>query len=81
MLTKDEEVVTHLHPHWKALIRPMFVVILGIAAVVLAEIFLPTGSRMIGLYVVGAIALVAVAWLASGIRIDASDRPPIPLES
>ena len=34
MLTKDEQVVSHLHPHWKALIRPAFVVILGVAAVV-----------------------------------------------
>jgi uncharacterized membrane protein YdbT with pleckstrin-like domain len=64
VLTKDEQVVSHLHPHWKALIRPMFVVVLAVAAVVLAGIFLPTGSRMIGLYVVGAIALVAIAWLA-----------------
>lgn len=64
VLTKDEQVVSHLHPHWKALIRPAFVVILAVAAVVLAGIFLPTGERMIGLYVVGAIALVAVALLA-----------------
>jgi uncharacterized membrane protein YdbT with pleckstrin-like domain len=65
VLTKDEQVVLHLHPHWKALIRPIFVVAVAIAAVVLAAIFLPAaGWSTVLLYVVGALALVAVAWLA-----------------
>jgi uncharacterized membrane protein YdbT with pleckstrin-like domain len=64
VLTKDEQVVTHLHPHWKALIRPAFVVILAVAAVVLAAIFLPASWSMPGLYAVGAVALVAIGWLA-----------------
>ncbi len=64
VLTTDEEVVAHLHPHWKALIRPFFVVLLAIAAVVLAAIFLPASWSMAGLYAVGAIGLVAALWLA-----------------
>ena len=32
VLTSDERVVLHLHPHWKALIRPILVIILAIAA-------------------------------------------------
>jgi uncharacterized membrane protein YdbT with pleckstrin-like domain len=64
VLTSDERVVLHLHPHWKALIRPIFVLILAVAAVVAAAIFLPASWRPISLYAVGALALVAVAWLS-----------------
>jgi uncharacterized membrane protein YdbT with pleckstrin-like domain len=65
VLTKDERVVSHLHPHWKALIRPIFVVLVAIAAVVVAAVFLPTtGWSTVLLYGVGALALVAAAWLA-----------------
>jgi uncharacterized membrane protein YdbT with pleckstrin-like domain len=60
VLSADERVVMHLHPHWKALIRPVFVTLVAIAAAVLAGIFI----NQIGLIVVGAIALVLVIWLA-----------------
>jgi uncharacterized membrane protein YdbT with pleckstrin-like domain len=64
VLTKDERVVLHLHPHWKALIRPIFVVLVAIAAVAVTAIFVPAGWSMVALYGVGAVALVAVGWLA-----------------
>jgi uncharacterized membrane protein YdbT with pleckstrin-like domain len=65
VLTTDERVVLHLHPHWKALIRPTFVVLVAVAAVAVAAIFLPTaGWSTPALYAIGALALVAVAWLA-----------------
>jgi uncharacterized membrane protein YdbT with pleckstrin-like domain len=64
VLTKDERVVAHLHPHWKALIRPVLVVLVGVAAVAAAAVFLPADLSMVGLYVVGALALIAVAALA-----------------
>ncbi|MGC9668055.1 PH domain-containing protein [Planosporangium sp. 12N6] len=65
VLTKDEQVVSHLHPHWKALIRPVLVVVVAIAAVVVAAIFLPTaGWSTALLYVAGGLALLAVVWLA-----------------
>jgi len=60
VLTSDEHVVLHLHPHWKALIRPVFVLVVALAAVVASLIFLPT----LVTYVVGGLALIAVLWLA-----------------
>nr|WP_205863654.1 PH domain-containing protein [Planosporangium mesophilum] len=53
-----------MHPHWKALIRPIFVALVAIAAVVVAAVFLPATWSMVGLYIVGALALLAVITLA-----------------
>jgi len=65
VLTKDEHVVLHLHPHWKALVWPVIVAIVMIAAVVTAWVFLPkAGWSPIALAVIGAIALVLVAWFS-----------------
>src|SRR5690242_751005 len=64
VLTSDERVVLHLHPHWKALVRPILVVVVAVAAVIAAGIFFPAGWNPVGLYVVGAIALVAIFTLA-----------------
>ena len=65
VLTAEERVVLHLHPHWKALVRPVFVVLLGIALLVVGWIFLPAGETGTALmYALGVIVLVAVAWLA-----------------
>ncbi|HEY2950341.1 MAG TPA: PH domain-containing protein [Micromonosporaceae bacterium] len=64
VLTKDEHVVLHVHPHWKALIGPTLVLVLGIAAVVVGWAFLPEGgAATVGLYAIGAIVLVLVVWL------------------
>jgi uncharacterized membrane protein YdbT with pleckstrin-like domain len=64
VLTNDEHVVLHLHPHWKALIRPVLVLVLVIAAVIVGWVFLPGGTGgMVGLYAIGAAGLVLVAWL------------------
>ncbi|HEX5543010.1 MAG TPA: PH domain-containing protein [Micromonospora sp.] len=64
MLTKDEHVVLHLHPHWRALIRPVLVPLLAAAAVVAGFILLPSGSAgTIGLYAIAAAGLVLVLWL------------------
>lgn len=60
VLTTDEHVVTHLHPHWKAMVGPVLVLVLGIAAVIASFILLPT----FGLYAVAAVVLVLVVWLA-----------------
>src|SRR5690606_17830331 len=63
VLTTDEHVVLHLHPHWKAMIRPVIVLVLAVAAVVAAALFLPDGVRTFGLYAVGAVALIAAVAL------------------
>jgi uncharacterized membrane protein YdbT with pleckstrin-like domain len=61
VLTTDEHVVLHLHPHWKAMIRPVIVLVLAVAAVVAAFLLLPSGtSGTVGTYAVGAVALIAV---------------------
>ena len=60
VLSADERVVMHLHPHWKALIRPVFVLLVAVAATILAGVFI----SQIGLIIVGALALVAIGWLA-----------------
>lgn len=65
VLTTDEHVVLHLHPHWKAMIRPVLVLLVAIAAVVAGFILLPSGTGgTVGLYAIGAAALVAVLWLS-----------------
>lgn len=64
VLTEDEHVVLHLHPHWKALIRPILVLVLTIAAVIAGWILLPEGDGgTIALYVIAALGLALVLWL------------------
>src|SRR3954451_18473517 len=58
VLTKDEQVVLHLHPHWKALFLPVVWFVLAVAAVVVLAIF--TGWGMIPMLIVSAVALVLV---------------------
>jgi uncharacterized membrane protein YdbT with pleckstrin-like domain len=61
VLTEDEHVVLHLHPHWKALIRPVAVLVLAVAAVVAGVVLLPSGGAgSIALAVIGGLALLAV---------------------
>ena len=65
VLTKDEHVDMHLHPHWKALFWPAVAAIVLIAAVVTAWIFLPkAGWSPIALAVTGAVALVLIVWFS-----------------
>ncbi|GAA2589937.1 PH domain-containing protein [Dactylosporangium fulvum] len=58
VLTKDEQVVLHLHPHWKALFLPVVWFVLALAAVIAAVIFTDWG--MIPLLILGGIALAVV---------------------
>ncbi|MEV1285803.1 PH domain-containing protein [Micromonospora sp. NPDC049679] len=64
VLTADEHVVLHLHPHWKTMIRPILVLAVALAAVVAGFMLLPQGNAgTIGLYVIAAIALLLGLWL------------------
>jgi uncharacterized membrane protein YdbT with pleckstrin-like domain len=57
-LTDEEEVVLHLHPHARAAVRPILVLVVALAAVLLVWIMLPpTTGGLIGVCVVGAVAL------------------------
>jgi uncharacterized membrane protein YdbT with pleckstrin-like domain len=58
VLADEEEVVLHLHPHWRATVRPVLLVLLAVAATTTAWVMLPTGSGgRIGFAVVAAIML------------------------
>lgn len=62
VLTSDEQVVLHLHPHWKALVVPVTVLVAAVAAVTAGLVMLPDGTAgTIGRYVivVGAVVLLA----------------------
>jgi uncharacterized membrane protein YdbT with pleckstrin-like domain len=60
ILTADEEVVLHLHPHAKAAVRPILVLILGLAATIVTWVMLPADNGgLIGSAVVATIALYA----------------------
>ncbi|BCJ54041.1 membrane protein [Actinoplanes sp. NBRC 14428] len=58
VLTDEEEVVLHLHPHAKAAVRPILVLLFCLAAVILVWVMLPPNTGgLIGVCVVGAVAL------------------------
>jgi uncharacterized membrane protein YdbT with pleckstrin-like domain len=58
VLTDDEEVALHLHPHARAAVRPIVVLVVALAAVLGVWIMLPpTTGGLIGVSVVGAVAL------------------------
>jgi uncharacterized membrane protein YdbT with pleckstrin-like domain len=64
-LTADENVVLHLHPHWKAMITPVFWTVVAAAGVIAGVVFLPAGGGAnILLVIIGAAALVLFLWLA-----------------
>jgi uncharacterized membrane protein YdbT with pleckstrin-like domain len=60
VLTKDEHVEIRLHPHWKALVRPVFFLVVVLAAIVAAGIFLAGkgGAKNIGFLVVIGVGLI-----------------------
>jgi uncharacterized membrane protein YdbT with pleckstrin-like domain len=61
ILTEGEYVHMHLHPHWREMVRPVVVLLLGIAAVVAGFLLLPEGDTgEISLYVIGGLALILV---------------------
>jgi uncharacterized membrane protein YdbT with pleckstrin-like domain len=60
VLTSEERVVLHVHPHWKTLARPVLLGVVVVAAAVVALIFVPSG---IGQLIIGAAALVVLVWL------------------
>jgi uncharacterized membrane protein YdbT with pleckstrin-like domain len=44
VLTDEEEVVFHLHPHWRTAIRPGLVALLALATAILAWVMLPQNN-------------------------------------
>jgi uncharacterized membrane protein YdbT with pleckstrin-like domain len=65
VLTSDEHVEIHLHPHWKALVFPVFFAVVIVAGVVAAWFFLPSaGWSSPVLIAIGAVALILFIWLS-----------------
>ena len=65
LLTADEQLVLQLHPHWKTLIRPALVAVLVVAAALVVEAVIPSGSAAPAeRLVVAAVAILALMlWL------------------
>jgi uncharacterized membrane protein YdbT with pleckstrin-like domain len=59
-LSEGERLVLRLHPHWKTLVRPIFILVVLAVAASAALILLPPGSRTVIIrLVIGAVAVVA----------------------
>jgi len=63
VLTDQEEVVLHLHPHWKTAVRPGLLVLLALAVTIVAWVMLPQNNG--GLIGFGVVALIMLYY---GIR-------------
>jgi uncharacterized membrane protein YdbT with pleckstrin-like domain len=58
VLAAEEDLVFHLHPHWKAAVRPALVLLFFLSATIVARVMLPTGTGgRIGVGLVAAISL------------------------
>ncbi len=64
-LTDDERLVLRLHPHWKTLIRPVLIAVLAVAAALVLEVVIPSGTAAAAerLAVAAAAILALMLWL------------------
>jgi uncharacterized membrane protein YdbT with pleckstrin-like domain len=59
-LSQGEDFVLRLHPHWKTVLRPLFLLVVIVVAAVVLVLLLPSGSAYnIGRIVIGVVAVVA----------------------
>jgi uncharacterized membrane protein YdbT with pleckstrin-like domain len=65
-LSEGEQFVLRLHPHWKTLLRPLFILVVIVVATSAVMILLPTGSNLAAARIaIGAAALLAaIIWCA-----------------
>jgi membrane protein YdbS with pleckstrin-like domain len=63
-LSEGERFVLRLHPHWKTLLRPFFLLALIVAATIALLVLLPAGHNLAAARIaIGAVALVAaIIW-------------------
>ena len=61
----DEQLVLRLHPHWKTLLPPLLLAVLVVAAALVAEVLIPSGTAAaVERLVVAGIAILALMlWL------------------
>lgn len=63
LLADGEEAVDKLHPHWKVLVQPIAIAAGVLVALLLLEVFIPSGSAAgIERLVVAALAIVLLVW-------------------
>jgi membrane protein YdbS with pleckstrin-like domain len=64
-LSEGERFVIRLHPHWKTLLRPFFLLAVIVAAAVALLVLLPTGHNLaVARIAIGVLALVAaIIWV------------------
>jgi uncharacterized membrane protein YdbT with pleckstrin-like domain len=65
VLTKDEKVEIHLHPHWKALFWPVSLAVLVVIGLGVAGFFMVPagGATLIGFYALAGLGLILIIWL------------------
>lgn len=56
VLADEEELVLHLHPHWKVAVGPVLLLLLGLAVTILAWVMLPQNNG--GYLAFGVVALI-----------------------
>jgi membrane protein YdbS with pleckstrin-like domain len=63
-LSEGERFVLQLHPHWKTLLRPFFILAVVVAAAIVALVLLPPRNDLAAVRIaIGAVALVlAIVW-------------------
>jgi uncharacterized membrane protein YdbT with pleckstrin-like domain len=60
-LTEGEHLVLRLRPHWKTVLRPVFILIVVIAAAITALVLLPSSASEAARLAIGVAALVAIS--------------------
>jgi uncharacterized membrane protein YdbT with pleckstrin-like domain len=65
-LSEGEHFVLRLHPHWKTVLRPLFLLLVIIVAVAVLLVILPSGHNLaLARIAIGAVAvLAAIIWCA-----------------
>jgi uncharacterized membrane protein YdbT with pleckstrin-like domain len=65
ILTDDEEVVLHLHPHWIRLVLPALAAVIVLGLAVLGVFFVPDGSfQQVVQYVIIGVGLILLIYLS-----------------
>jgi len=66
VLTEDEHVEIHLHPHWKVLLLPAFFLVVVVAAIGAAALVLAGEglAQNLGLLAIGVLGLIVFGWLS-----------------
>jgi membrane protein YdbS with pleckstrin-like domain len=63
-LSEGERFVLRLHPHWKTLLRPIFILVVIVAAAIAALVLIPSGHSQYRIAVGGVALLAAIIWFA-----------------